>query len=220
MSHHDSLAVNFQLEEPVLLKKAEEIFRNGIAYSTGEEFLRIVPEFADVILVISDSNFPSSLVTNNTNEPINTKNNHEVLSCQCGVLGRHVIFYCEIKTDNGQITRFNIVICPTAQQNFIKSLQDTVMQQQRPLQLVLMGKHAYEFHLNNVKESCSIEEAGYNIKIQIKAHPQLMKNFVRCDDVDISAILFDYYQNLLYQEIFFDTFEAVKQYCPICSKKK
>jgi hypothetical protein len=70
MSYHDSLAVNFQLEEPVLLKKAEEIFRNGIAYSTGEEFLRIVPEFADVILVIPDSNFPYTY----TNEPVMDKN--------------------------------------------------------------------------------------------------------------------------------------------------
>ena len=94
------------------------------------------------------------------------------------------------------------------------------MQQQRPLQLVLMGKHSYNFHLNNVKESESIGQAGYNIKSQIRTHPQLMKNFVRCDNVDLSAVVFDYYQNLLYKGVFFNTFEAVRQYCPICKIKR
>src|ERR1051326_2019129 len=104
----------------------------------------MVPEFANIILVISDSNFPY------VSEPVKEmelekkkkkKNKHEVLSCHCGVLGKHVIFFCEITTDNGQITRFNLIICPTAQQNFIKSLQCLAMQQQKPLQIVLMGKH-------------------------------------------------------------------------------
>jgi hypothetical protein len=214
------LIVESQLDEPYLMDKAEETFRSGIPYSTGNEFLKIVPEFADVILVLSDSNFPYMSEPVKEIELEKKKDKHEVLSCQCGVLGRHVIFYCEIKTDNGQITRFNIIVCPTAQQNFIKSLQDIAMQQQKPLQLVLMGKHSYNFHLNNVKESYSIEEAGYNIKSQIKAYPQLMRNFVRCDNVDISAILFDYYQNLLYEGVFFDTFQVVKNYCPICNIQK
>ena len=135
-------------DETDLIDKAKEIFRNGIAYTSGEEFLRIVPEFADVILVISDSYFPSH---NTGEESIKRKNKHEVLSCKCGVLGRHVIFFCQITTDNGQITRFNIIICPTAQQKFIKSLKDIALQQQRPLQLVLIGKHAYEFHFKNIK---------------------------------------------------------------------
>jgi hypothetical protein len=201
-----------------LIDKAKSIFDNGIAYSTGEEFLRIVPEFADVILVISDSNFPYTY----TNEPtINTKNNHEVLSCRCGVLGRHVIFFCEIKADNGQQTkRFNIIICPKMQSEFIKSLKDIALQQQRPLQLVLMGKHAYEFHVRNISESDSSGKAGYRLKNEIKRAPHLMRNFVRCDDVDISAILFDYYRNLLYEGVFFDTFQVVKNCCPICKIKK
>jgi hypothetical protein len=133
---------------------------------------------------------------------------------------RHVILFCKITTaDNGQITRFNIIICPTAQHNFIKSLKDIALQQLRPLQLVLMGKHSYNFHLNNVKESYSIEEAGYNIKSQIKAHPQLMRHFVRCDDIDISAIAFDFFQNTLYKGVLFDAFQAIKKYCPICKIK-
>jgi hypothetical protein len=103
------------------------------------------------------------------------------------------------------------------QMNFIKSLQD-IAREGRPLQLVLMGKHAYEFHLRNIQQSSSIWEAGHNIQNQIKAHPQLMRNFVRCDnEIDLS---FDYYQNLLYRKIFFDTFQVVKNYCPICSIKK
>ena len=100
-------------------------------------------------------------------------------------------------------------------------MQDIALKQQRPLQLVLMGKHAYEFHLRNIQQSSSIWEAGHNIKSQIKAHPQLMRNFVRCNnDIDLSAVAFDYYQNSLYEEVFFDTFEVVKNYCPICSIKK
>jgi hypothetical protein len=118
-----------------------------------------VPEFADVILVLSDSNFPY------VNEPVKEielekkKNNHEVLSCHCGVLGKHVIFFCEI-IDNDNRTKqrrkFNIIICPTAQSEFIKSLKDFAMQKQRPLQVVLMGKHAYEFPLRKIQQSSSI----------------------------------------------------------------
>ena len=114
------MAVEFQQDEPDLIKKAEEIFRSGIPYSNGNEFLRIVPEFADVILVISDSYFPSY---NTRSEPVNTKNNHEVLSCKCGVLGRHIIFFCQITTaDNEQhtIRLFNIIICPDSTTEFYK----------------------------------------------------------------------------------------------------
>jgi hypothetical protein len=209
------LSVEFQLEEPALIEKAKDIFNQGISYTTGKEFLKIVPEFADVILVISDSNFPYM------SEPVN--NHHEVLSCQCGVLGRHIIFFCGIIEDSDnrtkQTKKFNLVICPTMQMNFIKSLQD-IAREGRPLQLVLMGKHAYNFHLRNIQQSSSIWKAGHNIKSQIKAHPQLMGHFVRCDDIDISAVACDYYQNSLYQEVFFDTFEVVKNYCPICTIKK
>ena len=166
---------------------------------------------------MSDSYF---LPHNSGEESIRGKNSKSFL-VNADVLGTHVIFFCEIKADNGQQTkRFNIIICPTAQSEFIKSLKDIVMQGQRPLQLVLIGKHAYNFHLNNVKESYSILEAGHNIKSQTKTYPQLMRNFVRCDDIDLSAVAFDFFQNTLYEGVFFDTFRVVKNYCPICSIQK
>ena len=64
-----------QLDEPGLIENAKSIFDHGIAYSNGEEFLRIVPEFADVIFVLSDSYFPS----HNTGEESIKRRNHEVL---------------------------------------------------------------------------------------------------------------------------------------------
>lgn len=81
-----------------------------------------------------------------------------------------------------------------------------------PLPLVLTGKHSYNFHLKNNSESNSIGEAGCRLRHEIKTFPQLMRPFVRWDDdVDISVVAVDFFQNTLYQGIFFDTFEAVKQ---------
>jgi hypothetical protein len=100
------------------LKDAKYIFAHGIAYSNGE-ILKSMHEFGDVILVISDSNFPSPITTNtDTSDPIKIEM-PKVLSCRCGVLGRHIVFFCEITK---QIKRFNIIICPTAQSKFIRFL--------------------------------------------------------------------------------------------------
>jgi hypothetical protein len=84
---------------------------------------------------------------------------------------------------------------------------------------VLIGKHAYEFHLKNIQQSYSIGEASYNIRNENKTFPDLMLHLIR-GEIDISSILFDMYSNEICKDEIFDTFKVVKKYCPMCNFMK